>query len=117
MRVSELAKELKLTSKELLGKLKTMKVSAKAATSTLDADAVNRVRKALTVKPPAKKPAIAAKPVAAKPAAVKPSAAAVKPAAVKSPPAPIRPTLAPKKVVEEARPMKPAMATATIAPP
>jgi translation initiation factor IF-2 len=111
MRVSELAKELKLTSKELLVKLKTMKVTAKAATSTLDADTVNRVRKALAVKPPVKKPVaalkpVATKPVAAKPAAVKPVAAAVKPAAVKPPQAPI-----------QAVPVKPAAATATIAPP
>ncbi|MBI4003696.1 MAG: translation initiation factor IF-2 N-terminal domain-containing protein, partial [Candidatus Omnitrophica bacterium] len=94
-----------------------MKVSAKAATSTLDADAVNRVRKALAVKPPAKKPAVTAKPSATRLSAVKPPAAAAKPAAVKLTPVPIHPAPAPKKAVEEARPMKPAAATAIIAPP
>ena len=66
MRVSELAKALDLTSKELLVKLKALRIQAKSPTSTLDADAINRARKAL--KPAAKKPA---KP----PAAVKKSSA------------------------------------------
>jgi translation initiation factor IF-2 len=47
MRVSELAKELKLTSAELLVKLKTLHIPAKAAASVLDADSVNRARKAV----------------------------------------------------------------------
>ncbi len=57
MRVSELAKDLKLTSKELLEKLKPLRINVKASTSTLDADAVNRIRKALAVRPAPKKPA------------------------------------------------------------
>jgi len=119
MRVSELAKELKLPSKELLAKLKTMKVSAKAATSTLDADTVNRVRKALAVKPPAKKPVSAAKPPSAKP-----TAAAAKLTAAKPPLAPSRPPLAPKTSVVgimPAHPPKPVVAApssvATLPPP
>ena len=71
MRVHELAKALNLTSKELLAKLKELKISAKAATSTLDADAVNRARKALVLRAPAKKPAATASP--------KPSASHVAP--------------------------------------
>ncbi|OGX28387.1 MAG: hypothetical protein A3B78_00850 [Omnitrophica WOR_2 bacterium RIFCSPHIGHO2_02_FULL_67_20] len=59
MRVSELAKALELSSKELLVKLKTLRIAAKSASSVLDADAVNRARKALA-KP--KKPAPTAKP-------------------------------------------------------
>jgi len=71
MRVHELAKSLKLSSTDLLSKLKTLKIPAKASTSTLDADAVNRIRKALASVP--KKPA--AKPPAAKLAVVKKAAA------------------------------------------
>ena len=111
MRVSELAKELKLPSKELLVKLKTLKVSAKAAASTLDADTVNRVRKALAVKPPVKKPA-AAKPtapkLAAKTAVAKP--APKKPVEAKHPslapaPPPAVPAAKPQRV--EAIPPQP----------
>lgn len=47
MRVHELAKELKLTSKELLAKLKALKISAKAATSSVSDDAAARVRQAV----------------------------------------------------------------------
>ncbi|MBI3020907.1 MAG: translation initiation factor IF-2 N-terminal domain-containing protein, partial [Candidatus Omnitrophica bacterium] len=73
MRVSELAKALKMPSKELLGKLKELRIKAAGPTSTLDADTINRVRKALVTRAPAKKPAAAAKAAAA---AKKPSAAA-----------------------------------------
>ena len=54
MRVSELAKALNLTSKELLVKLKQIKIEAKGPMSTLDADAVNRARKALVKAVPKK---------------------------------------------------------------
>ena len=64
MRVSELAKALKMPSKELLEKLKTLRIAAKSPMSTLDADAVNRARKALVKKAPVKKPS-AAKPLPA----------------------------------------------------
>ena len=72
MRVSELAKALNTTSKELLVRLKELKIPAKAATSTLDADMINRARKALAPHVPTKKPATAA-PRAAQASAAKAS--------------------------------------------
>ncbi len=66
MRVSELAKALNMSSTELLPKLKQLRIVAKSAASTLDADAVNRARKALAkpVKKPAPaKPAMKAAPI------------------------------------------------------
>ncbi|MBI2093362.1 MAG: translation initiation factor IF-2 [Candidatus Omnitrophica bacterium] len=57
MRVHELAKALNLSSKDLLVHLKALKISAKAATTTLDADTVNRVRKALSSRLVSKKSA------------------------------------------------------------
>ena len=56
MRVHELAKALQIPSKELLERLKPLRIKATAANSTLDADAVNRIRKALAQRPAAKKP-------------------------------------------------------------
>jgi translation initiation factor IF-2 len=81
MRVNELAKSLNLTSKELLTKLKELRVQAKAATSTLDADTINRVRKALAAGAPKKKPASATLRAAAlkRPAAASRVAAAAAP--------------------------------------
>ncbi len=67
MRVHELAKALGLSSKELLVRLKALRISAKVSTSTLDADAVNRARKALVSRAPAKKPAAAGRPAATAP--------------------------------------------------
>src|SRR3989338_5071637 len=119
MRVSELAKELKIPSKELLVKLKTMKVSAKAAASTLDADAVNRVRKALAVKLVVKKPSTPARPAAVKPSSLASKVVAAKatvlapgkrPAAVPHPVAPAQ-TLPPKPAVAAH------VSAATMAPP
>src|SRR3990172_560071 len=98
MRVHELAKVLNLTSKDLLVKLKTMRIEAKFASSTLDADAINRARKALAKPAPAKKPPAAA----AKPAPARPLPAAKKPAA--------KPALSPKPLVGGPAP-KPAAAT------
>ena len=107
MRVSELAKTLNLTSKELLVKLKELRIQAKAATSTLDADAINRARKALAPRVVAKRSPIssAAKPATAKPSTIvkrsSASAASTKTAAVlKKPVAPKAPTATP--------PLKPA---------
>ena len=57
MRVHELAKTLHLSSKELLAKLKTLRINAKSAMATLVADAINRERKALVIRPPAQKSA------------------------------------------------------------
>ena len=75
MRVSELAKALHLSSKDLLVELKKLRIQVKASTSTLDADSVNRARKALR-RAPVKKPPVA-KAVAVKrtPAAKKAAAA------------------------------------------
>ena len=47
MRVHELAKELKLTSKELLNKLKPLKISAKNHMSVLENDEVKTIRQSL----------------------------------------------------------------------
>ncbi len=79
MRVSELAKALKMPSKELLEKLKELKIKAAASTTgTLDADTVNRIRKALASRRrvQAKKPAAAAPKGATAKIAAKKSAAA-----------------------------------------
>ncbi len=53
MRVHELAKELKLTSKELLARLKALSVSVSSHTSALEASTVERLRRGL-VAPPAR---------------------------------------------------------------
>ena len=106
MRVSELAKTLNITSTELLSKLKQLKIAAKSTSSTLDADSINRARKALASRAPAKKPAAANVAVRAKPAAaakkpltaVKPAPRTVAPAAAKPmtpPSSPVRPAEAP----------------------
>ena len=97
MRVHELAKALNLTSKELLVKLKAFKIDAKSAMSTLDADAVNRTRKAITKSLPAKKPAsstvkpsLTKSPVAVKKAVTMPSSRADAPKrAAPTPPTPL----------------------------
>ena len=52
VRLHELAKDLKLTSKELMGKLKTLKVTAKSHMSVLDEETVKRVKE--LVSPPSK---------------------------------------------------------------
>ncbi len=59
MRVHELAKALTLSSKELLATLKALKIPATSHTSTLDADAINRARKAIAATAAAKKAATA----------------------------------------------------------
>jgi translation initiation factor IF-2 len=110
MRVSELAKSLKIPSQDLLAKLKTLRIAAATAASTLDADQVNRIRKALAAAPK-KAPA---KPAPAKgKAALKTGAAPLRrPAA----PAPAKAAGAPRTV---ATPLKPAPAAgpAVGAPP
>ena len=135
MRVGELAKSLNLTSKELLAKLKEIKIDAKSPTSTLDADAINRARKAL--KKPAVKRAAPAKPSAAakaaapaKKAAAAPKAAPTKPAVLAAPaakakaaapPAPpsaklAAPPAAKPASASTARPSAPAPAASSAAP-
>ena len=67
-RVHEIAKEIGITSKELLKKLTEMGEYVSSASSTLEAPVVRKVREAFAPKPetPAAKPA-APKPSAAKP--------------------------------------------------
>ena len=94
MRVSELAKALDLSSKELLVKLKALRITAKSAASVLDADAVNRARKALA-KPKrsaAKAPAPKAPTATAARAKTAKAAAAALPAPHAKPSAPARAT-------------------------
>jgi len=59
IKVHKLAKELGLTSKELMAKLRALKINAKTHMSTIDDDAVARVKKALggKAKPSKKAPA------------------------------------------------------------
>ncbi len=111
MRVHELAKALNLNSKDLLARLKEFRIPAKSSTSTLDADSINRVRKAIAASVAAAKKTAAA---AAR------SAAAKKAAAVAARAAPSR-IVAPeaKAVVTASKPaaMKPAAASvAPVAP-
>ena len=75
MLVRDLAKTLKLKPEELLVQLKALRIKATGPSSTLDADAINRARKALVAKAPAKKP-LAKPTAAAKTAAAKASGAA-----------------------------------------
>ena len=99
MRVSELAKSLHLTSKELLTKLKELKISAKAASSTLDADAINRTRKAIAGSSLAKKTLALSKAAQAAMAAktavrLKSTAVAKKPSMAKAAPTKAGPAVA-----------------------
>ncbi|MFA4992042.1 MAG: translation initiation factor IF-2 N-terminal domain-containing protein, partial [Candidatus Omnitrophota bacterium] len=94
-RVHELAKELGVTSKDLIEKLHGLKVDVKGHMSSIDDDTVFLIKEELKPKkaekkiPKAPAKAVAAKPVAAKTVAVaKPVAAKVKPSAVK--PAPVK---------------------------
>ncbi|MCM8762829.1 MAG: translation initiation factor IF-2 [Candidatus Omnitrophica bacterium] len=57
MKVHELAKELGLTSRELLVKLKALKINAKSHLAVLDEATINNLRKTLKVKLPKKPPA------------------------------------------------------------
>ena len=77
IRVHALAKELGLSSKELLAKLKILKVKAKGHMSVLDDETAQIIRKELKpkTKPVAAKKKAVAKPAAAKKAAAKPVAA------------------------------------------
>ncbi len=135
MKVSELAKSVNVTSKDLLVKLKELRIPAKTHTSQLDADAVNRVRKALAASAPRKAPAKpAAKAPVKKAAAPKAPAKAAEPAARPSAataaptrPAAKLPAAAPAPHAAEpvrssvaapkAQPGKSAAAPQTIAPP
>ena len=50
MRVSELARELKVTSKELLSQLKTLNIPAKTHASSVKEESIAKVRTALKAK-------------------------------------------------------------------
>ncbi|MCV6998919.1 translation initiation factor IF-2 N-terminal domain-containing protein, partial [Mycolicibacterium alvei] len=90
-RVHELAKELGVTSKELLGKLKEQGEFVKSASSTVEAPVARRLRESFGSKAGGKKPDDQPRPQgsAAAPAAPKPGAPA-KPAPAK-PAAPAAP--------------------------
>jgi translation initiation factor IF-2 len=103
MRVHELAKELGVSSKELLEALEQMSVSGKSASSSVPEDMVPRLRasggKATTTParprevlepPPQPRKAKPKRAAAAKPAVVPPPAPAPEPAAVAATPAPAR---------------------------
>ncbi len=99
MKVHELAKELKLSSKDLLEKLKKLRVDAKSHMTGLDEETVQRIKKAIARKPAGKSPAPVPKPAPAPAAALpKPS----KPASPKTPAPPAPPSPAPQ-VKEEVR--------------
>jgi translation initiation factor IF-2 len=116
-RVHELAKELGVTSKEVLARLSEQGEFVKSASSTVEAPVARRLREAFggakppesaPEKAPEKKPAPAkaaaapAAPPVAKPAA--PAPVAVAPAAVVTPPAPVEVAPAPAGPVAEASP-------------
>jgi translation initiation factor IF-2 len=106
MRVHELAKELGLSSKELIERLAKLKVSVKGHMSTMEDAVVARVRQALA-RPkatPSAKPTAAAKSAVA---AIKPAVAPPKPVASPAKPtaAPTKPAPAPAKPA--APPLKP----------
>ena len=123
LRVHELAKQLGITSKELLGTLKEQGEFVKTASSTIEPPVVKKMRahyeaqgigkdnteaptNAAPAKPGAPKPG-APKPAAPKPAAAKPAAA--KPAAAKPTPA--------KPAAAKPTPAKPAAAKPAAAKP
>jgi CarD family transcriptional regulator len=103
MRVYELARELKLESSDVLAHAKKLKISAKSASSSLDADAITKIKAAVkgAKKAPAKK--APAKKAAAKKAPAK-KAPAKKAAAKKAP----AKKAAAKKASTEAEAPKPA---------
>lgn len=107
MRVHELAKELDITSKELLAMLKKLNIPAKSHMSALDEAAVERVRSKPT---PAKPAAAPKKPAPKKPAAAKAKAAPAKPAK-KAPPRKSKPPVAKKA---EPKPTVPAPAASPV---
>ena len=127
LRVHELAKQLGVTSKELLATLKEQGEFVKTASSTIEPPVVKKMKayyeaqsgggeeEAAEGKPAAAKPAAkpaAAKPAAAKPAAAKPAApkpGAAKPAAAK-PAQPAKPAAAKPAAPKPAQPAKPAAA-------
>ncbi|WP_018298016.1 translation initiation factor IF-2 [Corynebacterium lubricantis] len=131
LRVHELAKQLGVTSKELLATLKDQGEFVKTASSTIEPPVVKKMRafydegnsgesksdKPAAPKPGAAKPGApkpgAAKPAAPKPAASKPAPSAPKPGAAKP-----APTQAPKPAAQKpAAPQSPKPAAAQAAKP
>ena len=109
IRVHELAKELGVSSKEVLAKLADLGEYVKSASSTVQPPVARRLREAMpaaapAAEAPAKKKTVkkaAAAPVEAAPAEVEPvKAAAPAPAPVPAPPAPAPETAAPVPDVE-----------------
>ena len=101
VRVHELAKELGVSSKEVLAKLQELGEFVKSASSTVEAPVVRKLREAMPPAPAATE-APAAKKTAAKKTAAAPEAAA--PAPVEAPaPAPVE---APAPVVEAPAPVR-----------
>ncbi|OLP02694.1 hypothetical protein BVU76_09580, partial [Mycolicibacterium porcinum] len=101
-RVHELAKELGVTSKELLAKLKEQGEFVKSASSTVEAPVARRLRESFGAKAGGKKPEDKPRPQGASgaaPAAPKPGAP--KPAPAK-PAAPAAPAAEPKAPAAEA---------------
>ena len=82
LRVHELAKELGITSKELMGHLKEAGEFVKSSSSSLEPPVVRQMREKFAAAPKSKKADAKAAPKAPKPGAVKP--AAKKPAAPKA---------------------------------
>ncbi len=111
-RVHEIAKEIGITSKELLSKLTEMGEYVSSASSTLEAPLVRKVREAFAPKPeaPAPKPVDekpVAKPAPAKPTPKKPAnkpQAKANPSSPKPVATPGAPTPGPSVVSEPARP-------------
>src|SRR5436190_7858488 len=114
-RVHELAKELGVTSKEVLAKLKDLGEFVKSASSTVEAPVARRLRDAYpknnsgSAAPAAPAPAPAVKPVAPAPAAPAPAPAAAKPvpepvAAAAPAPAPATKPAGPRPQVVEQQP-------------
>ncbi|RSD10434.1 translation initiation factor IF-2 [Amycolatopsis eburnea] len=93
-RVHELAKELGITSKDVLAKLKEQGEFVKSASSTVEAPVARRLRDAYApkgAKKPTPGPSARPGPPAAKPAAPKPAAPAPQAPAAKAAPAPAAP--------------------------
>ena len=82
LRVHELAKELGITSKELMGHLKEAGEFVKSSSSSLEPPVVRQMREKFAAAPKSKKADAKAAPKAPKPGAAKP--AAKKPAAPKA---------------------------------
>jgi len=118
LRVHELAKELGITSKELMGHLKEAGEFVKSSSSSLEPPVVRQMREKFAAAPKTKKADAKPAPKAPKPGAAKP--APKKPAAPKAPaeqaPAPAPPAPPPPAPPPPPPPAPPAAPTAPAAP-